>query len=303
MTHELYLEMFSYQIGTPSYYRNFKVYPLISKTPEKGFPFETLRSIASDAPVRVSEIDSSGTVSRVKIKNRSRKDILIPIGQSIIGAKQNRMVIESALIKKRSTAKIPVKCTEAGRWALRSEHFSPDHTDAPFFLLRSVNRLKRAGTESGYLKYRLQQDIWRQIEVEREHERAYSPTGALKALVDKVKREEQEMNITLPERLQNQEGVIISKNGYILAMQIFRNSDIYAHHHEASIRSLCITGNAPLPEERIKIEDWYWVLASGWRYCKKAINKGNLHIFSADGYSGEVLEYDNRLIHATFTYA
>ena len=84
-------------------------------------------------------------------------------------------------------------------------------------------------------------------------------------------------------------------------MQIYRNADVYAFHHESCIRSLCITGNSALPDNKMKINDWYWLLASAWRKCTKAINMGNLHIFSGDEYSGEVLEYKNRLVYAGFT--
>ncbi len=320
MTNELYKEMFSYEIGTPQHYRNFEVYPLISKTPGKSFPFHTLRSIKKKNLVKLTEVNKSGQVRQVKIKNFSNKDILIPMGQSIIGAKQNRMVIQTSLIRRFSKTIIPVRCTEVGRWKYNparyygdhqgnnrmkaghpSTHFSTDHTDAPLFLLSCVNRLKNEGNGTYNDQYSMQKEIWDKIRLEQMYARVYSKTKSLTALLDKVRNEEEEMQIEIPQKMENQEGIIVSRNGSILAMQIFRNADVYAFHHESSIRSLCITGDSKLPDNKMSINDWYWLLASGWRMCRKAINKGNLHIFSTNGYSGEVLEHRNRLIHATFT--
>ena len=58
------------------------------------------------------------------VVNRANKPVLLIDGEELAGAKQNRVLNTSILIKEVSETKIPVSCTEQGRWSYASKAFS-----------------------------------------------------------------------------------------------------------------------------------------------------------------------------------
>ena len=66
------------------------------------------------------EISDQGIVSRVNIINKSEQLLFISDGESIVGAKQNRISERSVILKEMSETIIPVYCVEKGRWGYRN---------------------------------------------------------------------------------------------------------------------------------------------------------------------------------------
>src|SRR5207249_1949999 len=64
-----------------------------------------------------------GSVPRLKVVNRAELPVLLVDGEELIGARQNRVLNTSMLLKEKSETEIPVSCTEQGRWGYASWHF------------------------------------------------------------------------------------------------------------------------------------------------------------------------------------
>jgi flavodoxin len=73
--------------------------------------------------VEISEMNEMGTVSELKVHNSADVPVLILDGEELVGAKQNRIVNTTILLKKRSLTVIPVSCVEQGRWSYKSRNF------------------------------------------------------------------------------------------------------------------------------------------------------------------------------------
>ena len=112
----------SLTIGRKQSYKNMAVYPLSS---DYNIPFDylTFDEAVSDDLIDVVEVDEGGHVPELKVKNKSPLKILIIDGEELVGAKQNRIVNTTILVKEESTVVIPVSCVEQGRWSYNSDKF------------------------------------------------------------------------------------------------------------------------------------------------------------------------------------
>lgn len=71
----------------------------------------------------VEETSESGEVPLLAVRNDGATPILIPEGEILIGAKQNRTVNLTLLVAAKTQMQMPVSCVEAGRWSRTSRHF------------------------------------------------------------------------------------------------------------------------------------------------------------------------------------
>jgi len=77
----------------------------------------------SENLMEVVELDSDGSVPELKVVNKSPKMILILDGEELVGAKQNRIVNTTILVRGNAAIVIPVSCVEHGRWAYDTPQF------------------------------------------------------------------------------------------------------------------------------------------------------------------------------------
>ena len=65
-----------------------------------------------------------GVTGRTFSARKSGEDVSQTDGEELAGAKQNRVLNTSILLKEASETKIPVSCMERGRWSYASKGFS-----------------------------------------------------------------------------------------------------------------------------------------------------------------------------------
>ncbi|MCS7228549.1 MAG: DUF6569 family protein [Candidatus Kryptonium sp.] len=102
-------------IGEAKQYENMVVYPLFSVEDGKN-EYLTLDEALKQSLIKITEVGEEGTVNKLKVENLADLPILILEGEELIGAKQNRTINTTILIKEKTTTFIPVSCVEQGRW-------------------------------------------------------------------------------------------------------------------------------------------------------------------------------------------
>jgi hypothetical protein len=112
----------SLAFGTPQRYRNLTLVPLIALEP-RGADYLTLDEAISTGAAEVTELSESGSVPELRFRNRGDRDVLLLMGEELVGAKQNRVLNVTILVAAGQDVVIPVSCVEAGRWGYRSRAF------------------------------------------------------------------------------------------------------------------------------------------------------------------------------------
>ena len=107
-------------------FRNMAILPLFSAMND-GPEYVTLKDALAQKFITITEIDQAGHVPELKVVNTSEYFVLLLDGEELIGAKQNRVLNTSILLKPNSETILPVSCTEQGRWGYVSKVFS--HSD------------------------------------------------------------------------------------------------------------------------------------------------------------------------------
>ncbi|MBW2072389.1 MAG: hypothetical protein JRI89_14185, partial [Deltaproteobacteria bacterium] len=111
------------KIGRKQSYRNLAVFPLLSGY-AAALDYITLDEALAADLLEVMEKNESGSVPELKVVNKSPRMVLIVDGEELVGAKQNRIVNTTMLLRGNSTTVIPVSCVEQGRWEYESRRFS-----------------------------------------------------------------------------------------------------------------------------------------------------------------------------------
>jgi hypothetical protein len=81
----------------------------------------TVRANAGSSGVEALRIGETGQVPELEIENRGTEALLLPAHLVLAGGWQTRSVERSVVVAGGVSARVPVKCVEAGRWAPRDE--------------------------------------------------------------------------------------------------------------------------------------------------------------------------------------
>ena len=168
-----------FTIEEPQRYKNMSVFPL-STSFDGGPDYTTLKDALEKALLSVTEVSSGGSVPELKVINAAEISVLLLDGEELAGAKQNRVLNTTILIKEKSETVIPVSCTEQRRWSYVSKAFHDSDT-----VMSPKLRVEKARTVSTSLsstgQYRSDQGtVWEKIDEQAAKAGTVSRTGAMK---------------------------------------------------------------------------------------------------------------------------
>lgn len=210
-------------------HKNMAIIPI--KTPiNYSFDVITLKKGFELGLVEVKECETS-TVNTLVVKNNAVTPLLLVDGEEIIGGDQNRIVNATILIAPQSEMKVPVNCTEHGRWGYKHEFKHSDYI--------ANYRTRSAKVHASIAKANEQSAVWDAID-ELEVKRSFSsPTQAMSESYDDAKADLNEF-INAFEIIKGQSGIVVIVDGKIKGFEVFLNSDVYRQYHEKILKSYLI---------------------------------------------------------------
>lgn len=219
----------SYELLGEEVHKNVAAIPI--KTPiNHKVDLLTLKKGFELGLVDVKECEQS-TVNTIIVENKSVAPLLLVDGEEIVGGDQNRIMDATILIAPESEMKVPVNCTEHGRWGYVSD-FKQSKNIANY-------RTRLAKHHAFRSKGNVQKAVWDSID-ELEVSRSFSsPTQAMSESYENAKSDLSEF-MEVFEVVEGQTGVAVMIDGEVKGFEVFLNSEIYREYHEKILKSYLI---------------------------------------------------------------
>ncbi len=226
------------KLGEPQTYENMSVLPLFSAG-INGTEYILLKDALDKKFVTITEVGQAGSVPELKVVNSSPYFVLLIDGEELIGAKQNRILNTSILMKGKSEIIVPVSCTERGRWSYRSTSFS--HSDV---IMGHKSRASKIHSVTGSLHLGRghssdQRRVWADIEAFHHTAGTTSPTGAMHDVYT-AKTEEIDMYLEAFKPVPDQVGCLALINGEPAGMDALSRGSAYEAVHPILMKSYAI---------------------------------------------------------------
>ncbi|OPY08442.1 MAG: hypothetical protein A4E67_00974 [Syntrophaceae bacterium PtaB.Bin038] len=230
--------------------------------------------------------------------------MLILDGEELAGAKQNRIVNTTILLRRQSETIIPVSCTEQGRWSFVSERFDDSGHIA-------THRVRGAAKESVSANLKAcgrfasdQGAVWDNVASVLEESRVASPTGAMKDAFDRRAKDIDEY-LGAFSCLPGQKGLLVVIDGKAAGLDLLSLEGAYAVLHPKLVKSYAMEalalggGNGKALPEGVPQAFMAEALAcTGQRF--KSVGHGWDFRLEGKGMVGSALVYNKTLVHAAF---
>lgn len=207
------------EFGEPLYHYNLTVFPIIGH--ENGSPpYDLLKTAIEQNTVVVEEVDPSGVVGTLRVRNLGKRPVLIVEGEMLLGAKQNRVVNMTVLVGPGRDYELPVSCVEQGRWRHMSQEFAPAPMMAPPVMRAHKTESVRYSMRAGRGAVADQHQVWEDAVEVLEDMDVASPTGSVTDgfTAREEERQDYRKHITLPREAC---GAIIMHGERVLGMDLF----------------------------------------------------------------------------------
>ena len=223
------------RLGDPQHYRNMSVFPLLFSGKSK-LEYSMLRKALNEEYIMITEISENGSVPELKLFNVTESYILLLDGEELEGAKQNRVLNTTILVYPRSELKVPVSCTEQGRWNRVSAAFHD--SEKIMFSRARGNKMSRVHQSLKYGEgYRSDQsEVWKDISDLQSKRNIHSPTSAMKDIYDKEKDNLDDFLKAFPV-IEGQCGFIVGLGGQVVGLEYLSSSESYLDVHRQLVES------------------------------------------------------------------
>lgn len=291
------------ELGEPQSFESLTIIPIFSGNGD--FPkYLTLKEALEKGLLTVQELSEGGSVPQLKAINRADLAVLILAGEELAGAKQNRVINTTILLRKKSETVIPVSCTEHGRWSYVSSQFrDSDVVMSPN--LRSSHLATVGASLKGFKKFDSDQGmVWNSIKSFSEKAGVNSVTGAMRDVYES-KTSDLEKYLSAFPYLPCQKGLIAIFNGEVIGLDYVSLETAYATLHSKLVKSYAMDAilQGKKKENRpnmAKARGFLKRLMESTVKKYKSIGHGWDHRYEGKGFVGSALVYKKQAIHTVF---
>jgi len=299
------------ELGEPQRFRNMVLWPLFCSQ-DKGPDYLSLTEAMTAGLLTITEVSAHGSVPEVKVVNRAEVPVLLLDGEELVGAKQNRTLNTTILVKEKTEMVVPVSCTEAGRWshaggvwAQSAGSPSARFDDSGMVVHRRV-RAEKSRTVLHNLEasrgFRSDQGrVWSLIdEVAAEADTA-PPTGALRDVARHSHVRLSEYTAAFPLQ-SNQKGMLVFIDGRPAGLDVISRSQPYTTLHSKLLNSYAFDALLRRPGvEAEPNQDQATGFVKRVLECQeqeyKSVGLGTDHRLRGRGVIGSALVVDDAVVH------
>jgi hypothetical protein len=230
--------IYGLEFGELQTFKNMGVIPLL--TPLDGSPeYLTLKEALDKRAIKIEEVSERGSVPELKVINDADSGVLLLDGEELAGAKQNRVLNTSILIRSKSEAVIPVSCTEQGRWSYESRQFR----DSDTVMSTKIRRVKAQSVSDSLAEsreYRSDQGtVWSEIEQLSADTGARSETGAMRHVFE-AKTEDLDAYLNAFTFVSGQKGLLVFLGEDVTGFDFLSRASAYEILHPKLVKSYAL---------------------------------------------------------------
>ena len=289
------------RIGEPNVYGGLAVFPLIGDG-VRARDYEPLSEAFQKEGVSVSEVSEGGSVPELKLKNLLDTDLFAADGETLLGAKQNRVLNVSIYVKAGDEVVIPVSCVERGRWRYRQREFMASE-NSEFISSRAAKMasvgasLKRTGTD----RRSDQCAVWDEMSAKRSYFQAEAPTESMDD-VYKSARPSLDQYLDRIRMQPNQVGLACAIEGKTAGVELFEHTSVLEQFFQKLVRAYAAEvvhedRIATMVPDKKGLEHLLRRIATARSSKYEAVGSGNELRFNVGNLNGSALDVDGRLLH------
>lgn len=289
------------ELGKVQEFGGMSVIPLF--TAGDSHDYLTLKEAMEANLITITELDQQGMVPELKVKNHADIPVLILDGEELAGAKQNRVLNTTILLKEKSETVIPVSCTEQGRWRYTTPEFKDSGVVA-------AHRIRRSNLETVHQSLRMsgeyrsdQRAVWNAIEDLSDEAKVKSETRAMRDVYQDRMRDLNEYLESFPSQA-GQKGLLVVLDGEVVGLDLVSSSQAYSLLHEKLVKSYsmeAILREGDSSEEVNNLVEGFLEDVRGSTGEKHAsVGYGVDYRFEGNHSVGSSLVYKDQVIHAAF---
>ncbi len=293
----------SLDFGKLQHFKNMAVLPLMTALDDSP-KYLILKQALDQHVLVIGEVSQEGRVPELKVTNKSDTPILLLDGEELAGAKQNRVLNTTILLKENSETIIPVSCTEQRRWSYKSQEFS----DSGTVMIPKIRKMK-SQTVSDSLQesseYRSDQGtVWTSIDEMSEQTGVHSRTAAMKDVYEAKEKELDEFLKTFT-CLPQQNGLLTFIDEEIVGFDFLSLETAYSLLHPKLVKSYAMEAlmqKAPKNEKpgADKAKEFLKEVSRCKEKKYKSVGKGDDHRFEGKQLVGSALKFQKKVIHMAF---
>jgi hypothetical protein len=295
----------SLQLGAPQVHRNIVVFPILSPA-HATTRWLTLAEALEQQLLTVTEVSHGGSVPELAVVNRADRPVLLLDGEELIGAKQNRVLNTTILLKERSETVVPVSCTERGRWAYSSAAFA-DAKVLMAYKVRSSKLRSVSDSLSASASYKSNQGaVWAEIDALHGKIGTTSPTGAMHDAF-KARERELDQGMAAFSTVPGQTGLLVVIDDVVAGFDFIPHPEIYARQHAKLVKSYVIDSvteanpRSANPDTAAGIAAEFLRAAAASPVRKfPSIGYGTDCRYQGPALAGASLVHEDQIVHAAF---
>lgn len=289
------------ELGKVQEFGGMSVIPLY--TAGDSHDYLTLREAMESNLITITELDQQGIVPELKVINQADIPVLILDGEEVKGAKQNRVLNITILLKEKSETVIPVSCTEQGRWRYTSPEFQDSGVVA-------AHRIRRSNLETVCHSLRVsgeyrsdQRAVWNAIEELSDEAQVKSKTRAMRDVYQDRMQDLNEYLESFP-KTPGQKGLVVVIDDEVVGMDMVSSSQAYSLLHEKLVKSYSMEAilreGDSLEEVSELVESFLDDVKDSTEEKHPSVGYGVDYRFESPHSVGSSLVYQDQVVHAAF---
>ena len=291
------------RFGEIQAYNHVAVIPMISAS-GSGPDYLTMKEAMDAHHLSVTEMTEGGTVPELKVINRADKSVLLLDGEELTGAKQNRVLNTTILLKEKSETAIPVSCTEHGRWSYSSSFFE----ESGHIMSAKIRRVKNASVGEN-LKFARsfcsnQGAVWDEIAVQAMVNKVNTPTGAMRDVLE-AKQEDLDTFLEHFPVVTDQNGLLVMVNGEVVGLDMVSRTPAFGTLHPKLIKSYVMDALTEKPVKgkeasRKKADAFLHKILQCMEHTFDSVGYGRDYRYEGKKIVGSALVHESTVIHMAF---